>query len=75
MDHFYYTVNLGSERMLCLAPLTERRISMSGQEIEDPSGYFLFEQYGSGDDADIQIIAHVVSEDAALRLRAMLNMD
>ena len=37
-------------------------------------GYFLFEQRGTGDFADIEIIAHVPTEDGVLRLRRMLGM-
>jgi hypothetical protein len=74
MADFYFSVNLDEQRMLCLAPLTDRRISMSGQEIENTGGYFLYEQRGSGDCADIEILAQVFSEDGALRLREMFNM-
>jgi hypothetical protein len=74
MEAFYFSVALDSERTLCLAPLTDRRMAMSGQEIADPSGYFLFEKRGSGEAADIEIIAQVLSEDAALRLRDVLGM-
>ena len=73
---YYFSVSLdNNERTLCLAPLSDRYLSMSGQEISDPSGYFLFEKRGTGDLADIEIIAQALSEDAALRLRSMLNMD
>jgi hypothetical protein len=74
MTEFYFSVNLDNERTLCLAPLTERKLVLSGQEIPDTSGYFLFEQRGSGDFARVEIIAQVLSEDAAFRLRDMLNM-
>lgn len=74
MDGLYFSVNIDAERTLCLAPLTDRRLSMSGQEIENAGGYFLFEQCGSGDFADVEIIAHVVSEDAVQRLKEMFRM-
>ena len=74
MAEFYFTVNLDNERTLCLAPLTDRKIAMAGIELNDPSGYFLFEKRGSGDLASIEVIAQVLTEDAALRLRDMFNM-
>lgn len=74
MADFYFSVNIDSDRTLCVAPLTDRRIGMSGQEIDDPSGYFLFEKQGTGDFANIEIIAKVLTEDAALRLRDMFQM-
>ncbi|MDX8534779.1 hypothetical protein RFM41_26555 [Mesorhizobium sp. VK25A] len=57
-----------------MAPLTERRISMSGQELADTSGYFLFEQRGAGEFATVEIIAQILSDDAVYRLRDVFNM-
>lgn len=74
MDDLYFSVSLEDDRVLCLAPLTDRRLEMAGQEIEDTSGYFLYEQRGEGERATVEIIAHVVSAEGALRLRDMFNM-
>jgi hypothetical protein len=74
MGEFYFSVRLDNRRTLCVAPLTDRRIAMSGQEIPDSSGYFLFEKRGSGDMAEIEILAQATSEDAAFRLRDMFKM-
>ncbi len=74
MSDFYFSVNIDADRTLCLAPLTDRRLGMSGQEVSDPSGYFLYEQHGSGEAASIEIIAKVLTEDGALRLRDMFQM-
>lgn len=73
MSDYYFSVNLGNDRTLCLAPLTERKRAYSGEEIDDASGYFLFETRGS-DETAVEIIARVQSEEAALKLRDMLNM-
>lgn len=48
---------------------------MASTEIADSSGYFLFEKRGSGEQAEIEIIARVESEEAAFRLRELLNLD
>lgn len=74
MDQFYYTVAIGSNRTLCLSPLTDRLISLSGQEIGDTSGYFLYERRERGDIVDVEVIAHVLSDEAASRLRQVFNM-
>lgn len=74
MAEFYFSVNLDNDRTLCLAPLTDRRIALSGQEIPDPSGYFLFEKRSSDELGGIEIIAQVLSEEAAFRLRDMFKM-
>jgi hypothetical protein len=74
MDQIYLSVDLDENRTLCLAPLSDRRLAMSGQEIEDPSGYFLYEKFGEGDFAKIEILARIVSDAAVSRLRAQFNM-
>lgn len=74
MAQFYFSVNLDNDRTLCLAPLTDRKIALSGEEITDPSGYFLFETRGSDELGGIEIIARVMTEEAALRLREMFKM-
>lgn len=75
MDEFYFSANLDNNRILCLAPLTNRRIALSRQEIIDPSGYFLYEMSDVGELADIDIKAQVFTEEAVLQLRALFNMD
>lgn len=74
MNGYYLTKKLGDKRLLCVAPLSDRNIALSGQEVDDPSGYFLFEKRGSGDAYDVTILAHLVSEEAALQMGAMLQM-
>ncbi len=75
MDEFYFSVNLDNDRTLCLAPLTDRRIAMSGQELADTSGYFLYEQCSSEGFGGVEIIARVVSDEAVAKLRQFFNMD
>jgi len=74
MAEFYFTATLSNERTLFLAPLTDRLIAESGQDVPDASGYFLFERRRGGRRPNVEIIAQVVSEEAALRLRDMLGM-
>ncbi|MGB6492118.1 MAG: hypothetical protein WBF00_00485, partial [Methylocella sp.] len=72
--NLYYTATIGNNRMLCLSQLTDRLISLSGQEIGDTSGYFLYERRTRGDIVDIEVIAHVLSDEGAGRLRQVFNM-
>jgi hypothetical protein len=48
---------------------------MSGQEIADPSGYFLYETRKSQEPNEVRIIARVFSEEAAFELSRLLNME
>lgn len=75
MDDLYFSAPLGDERTLCLAAITERRRAMASQQIDDPSGYFLYELTGSGESARVEIIARLVSHEAVERLREMLNLE
>ena len=74
MGDFYFSVRIDGERTLCLAPLTQRRLDMSGDEVPDLSGYFLFERRGDGESAKIDIIARALNDDGALRLKEMFRM-
>lgn len=74
MAEFYFSATLDNERTLHLAPLTSRVIAESGQEVSDAGGYYLFERRHGGGVPKVEIIAQVVSEEAAFRLREMLAM-
>lgn len=74
MDGYYFSMKIDEQRTLCLAPLSDRNIKLSGETIGDPSGYFLYEKTGSAENGAVEIIAQVHTEDAALRLRAILNL-
>lgn len=75
MADYYFSALLDNGATLCLAPLTERRLELSGEEVSDTSGYFLYQMQGSDAAQDVQILAHVPSEEAAWRLKAMLKLD
>jgi hypothetical protein len=72
MPEYYFSREVDSETTLCIAPLTEKRIELSGENIEDASGYFLYETTGGGEPQEVQILARVTSEEAAFRLKEML---
>lgn len=74
MDELYLSVNLDNERTICIAPLTQRQIDASGEEMDDDSGYFLFERIGSGDSASINVLARLASEEAVESLRHVLGL-
>ncbi|WP_075852407.1 hypothetical protein [Rhizobium hainanense] len=74
MDELYLSVNLADNRTIFLAPLTQRQIDASGDEVDDDSGYFLFERIGSGEAASINILARLASDEAVERLRHVLGL-
>ncbi|PQA71690.1 hypothetical protein C3731_20600 [Brucella oryzae] len=71
----YLSVKTEAGKMLYLSPLSDRQISLCSEDIEDSSGYFLFEREGEGDSAPIHVLARLVSDDAVEAMRAMLGME
>jgi hypothetical protein len=74
MAEYYFSARIDSDTTLCIAPLTDRRIELSGEDIEDTSGYFLYELKGGGEPNEVRIIARLASEEAAFELKDMLSL-
>lgn len=74
MSEYYFSAQVDSDTTLCIAPLTNKRIELSGQPIEDASGYFLYQTRGGGEPSEVQILARLESEEAALQLKDMLAL-
>jgi hypothetical protein len=74
MPDYYFSAKVDDDTTICIAPITERRIELSGEKVDDTSGYFLFETKGGAEPSEVQILARLTSEDAALRLKRMLAL-
>ena len=74
MDEYFLSVARDDGSLLCIAPLTNRQIAVAEQELEDTSGLFLFEQCGSEGSLKVNVIARVLSEEAALMFRRTFAM-
>jgi hypothetical protein len=74
MAEYYFSAIVDSDTTLCIAPLTEKRIALSGQEVPDSSGYFLYQTRGGAEPGEVEILARLESEEAALQLKEMLNL-
>ena len=75
MAELYFSANLDDETTLYIAPITNRCVSSSGQTIDDPSGYFLYEVRKSQLPHDVKILARLLTEESAIELSQMLNME
>lgn len=66
MSDYYFSMALGNRRSLCISPLTVDELSGGEGRPGNGLGYFLYER----DDADegLNVLAKIVSEDAAVRL-------
>ena len=74
MLNLYFSSKRDDGTRLYLAPLSSRRQAACVEKVEDPSGYFLFEERGSGALPEIEILARVDNDDAALRLSRLFQM-
>jgi hypothetical protein len=74
MADFYFSTNLSNEVTLCIAPLTSGRAIANGLGAEE-SGYFLYEKNHSESSDNVAVIAHIKSEEAAMRLSQLLGME
>jgi hypothetical protein len=72
---YYFSTKLDDDTTLCIAPITDKRIELSGQKLSDKSGYFLYQTKGGGDPSDVEILARLTSVEAAFRLKQMLSME
>jgi hypothetical protein len=74
MADYYFSAQIDRETTLCIAPITSKRIELSGQKVPDTSGYFLYQTRGGGEPGEVEILARLESEEAALRLADMLSL-
>lgn len=75
MSEYYFSARIDSRTTLCIAPITNKRVELSGQDVVDRSGYFLYQTKGQdGEPSEVEILARLESEEAALRLKEMLSL-
>lgn len=74
MSEFYFDAQIERNRTLCLAPLTDRELATAEVSVEDAYGYYLYERIRRGNQEELEIIAHVPTDEAADRLRILLSM-
>lgn len=75
MDEYYFSASIDNSTSLCLSPLSNRCAAAAGLDPNQAEGYFLYERTQTDGDAEISVIAHVVSNDAAFRLSKMLKLE
>lgn|GEM_PF-7083503 len=71
MSDYYFSMAIGNRRSLCISPLTNDELSGGDGRPGNGLGYFLYER----DEADdgLNVLAKIVSEDAAVRLYEALR--
>ena len=74
MQGFYFSASNARGETLYLSPITNRIIEQSKDEIEDTSGYFLYQVIDSKPHNLVNILAQIHSDDAALKMRDVLGL-
>ena len=75
MSAYYFSARIDDETTLCIAPMSDRKIELSGEEISDTSGYFLYFAKGAGAPVEVEVVAQMRSDEAAFRLKELLRLD
>ena len=73
MEEFYCDIPLTNAKVLCIGPITGREAGGVEAEFCDGYGTYLYLADASDTRSDVEIIARIVSEEAAERLRAALT--
>lgn len=66
VSDYYFSMAIGNRRSLCISPLTNDELSSGEGKPGNGLGYFLYERDESDD--GLNVLAKIVSEDAAVRL-------
>jgi len=72
MEDYFFEVPLSNARTLCFGPLTRREADSTNADFCDGFGTYLFLANADAPGEDVDVIAKVVSVEAAERLRAAL---
>jgi hypothetical protein len=72
MDDYFFEIPLSNARTLCLGTLTKREVDSADADFCDGFGTYLFLANADAPTADVEVIAKVVSTEAAERLKAAL---
>ncbi len=74
MEHYFLSADQEDGTVLCMAPLTSRQMQVSDVDIDDPSGVFLYKQTGKDYPTKVQIIARVLTEEAAIMFQSVFKL-
>lgn len=72
MEDYFFELPLSNARTLCLGPVTRREADSTDTNFCDGFGTYLFLANADAPGEDVEVIAKVVSVEAAQHLRAAL---
>ena len=75
MEDYHFEIPISNHRLLCLGPITRAEAEAVGDEAGfcDGFGHYLFVADEQEPRGDVEIVAKLVSEEAAVRLSELLR--
>ena len=74
MEDLYLSMRLDDHRVICVSPISAKTYRDSGgQGLGGDFGYFIYEMNTDHPESGIEVIAKVVSEEAAIRIFEMIS--
>jgi hypothetical protein len=72
MEEYYFDAPLSNSRSICVGPITQNEAAAAGAEFCDGRGFYLY-LADARDPQATEVLARFASEEAALRMSAMLK--
>lgn len=72
MEEYHFDARVSNSRSICVGAITRREAATSGAEFCDGLGYYLYVTNPDDPEAT-EVLARFASEEAALRMSAMLK--
>jgi hypothetical protein len=74
MARYYFSAQVDNDLALFIAPLSDVDIELSGESVEDASGYFLYRRCYATTGSPVTVLARLHSEEAAFEMSRLLNL-
>jgi hypothetical protein len=72
MEEYYFDASLSNSRAVCVGPITRDEAATTGAEFCDGLGYYLYVTDAENPQG-VEVLARFASEEAALRMSAVLE--
>ena len=74
MASYYFSAPVQNNQALYISALSDFEIELSGETVDDASGYFLYQRSFDTPERPITVLARIQSEEAAFAMSELLNL-
>ena len=74
MASYYFSAPVQNNQALFISALSDFEIELSGEVLDDASGYFLYQRSYDSPDRPITVLARLHSEEAAFQMSQILSL-